>query len=298
MHISIAYVRFLLYLCHRMNSKRPVILLLALAFLMGAMPLRAEVVTLRSGKTVSGTILFQDEQVLVIKDDNGARFQYPMSDVLRVGSPQPAEEQAPNALEDRAANEPGTNLERTWGAHLPHTVIRIELQGGGAYQGADIYGGAYGIDLMIGSRRISRYPMLIGGAVGFHSLLFPKGSTGAAPQAGATASALSFVPIAVVLRAPFYEAKHAPEAGVSVGYGIGVAGGVTGGLYAALDLGWRYAYSQRGAFFFGLTTAFQQAQATSVEQVLGATTGTEPAYYVGQSHLNLLHFGAKMAIAF
>ena len=56
----------------------------------------AEVVRLKSGKTIEGTILFQNDEVIVIRDASGARFQYPKSEIEEEGEQD--KEQAPKGL--------------------------------------------------------------------------------------------------------------------------------------------------------------------------------------------------------
>ena len=44
----------------------------------------AEVVKLKSGATISGTVVFENEQVLIIKSADGSRYQYPKSEIEQV----------------------------------------------------------------------------------------------------------------------------------------------------------------------------------------------------------------------
>ncbi|MCI5682038.1 MAG: hypothetical protein MR293_08735, partial [Bacteroidales bacterium] len=58
---------------------------LPIAVLACAVCAQAEVLTLRTGAIVVGTIVFENEEVVVLKDASGARYQYPREDVLSVG---------------------------------------------------------------------------------------------------------------------------------------------------------------------------------------------------------------------
>ena len=44
----------------------------------------AETIVLRTGARVQGTIVFQNEEVVIIRNAEGARFQYPKADVLEI----------------------------------------------------------------------------------------------------------------------------------------------------------------------------------------------------------------------
>ena len=49
-------------------------------------PIFAEVVTLRSGQTVRGEIVLQNDEVVIIRTNNGMRHQYPTSEVVSIRS--------------------------------------------------------------------------------------------------------------------------------------------------------------------------------------------------------------------
>ena len=59
-----------------MKATRAFILFLSL---LCTIALRAEVLVLQSGAEVQGTIVFQNEEVVIIKTPSGARYQYAAS---------------------------------------------------------------------------------------------------------------------------------------------------------------------------------------------------------------------------
>ena len=63
-------------------SNRKYILLIGLLLL--SFTAMAEVVVLRSGQSVKGEIVLQNEDVVIIRSNNGMRYQYPMNEVLSI----------------------------------------------------------------------------------------------------------------------------------------------------------------------------------------------------------------------
>ena len=63
-------------------SNRKYILLIGLLLL--SFTAMAEVVVLRSGQSVKGEIMLQNEDVVIIRSNNGMRYQYPMNEVLSI----------------------------------------------------------------------------------------------------------------------------------------------------------------------------------------------------------------------
>ena len=58
-------------------KKLPLIVLLALL----ALCAHAETLLLHTGARVKGTIVFQNEEVVIIRNADGARFQYPRAEI-------------------------------------------------------------------------------------------------------------------------------------------------------------------------------------------------------------------------
>ena len=95
--IKFAYMQFFVYLCTPKMKRILNILLFAVLF---AVTAAAETVTLRSGKVITGTILIQNDEVVIIRDANGARHQYPAAEVLSVSSSDAREEEEHHAQPD------------------------------------------------------------------------------------------------------------------------------------------------------------------------------------------------------
>lgn len=226
----------------------------------------AETIVLRTGARVTGTILVQNDDVVIIRDAGGARFQYPRAEVQEILAveEQPVEEKVEEA-------EPEVKTTKRVSALL-------ELSGGAAINPNDAAGGAVGVDLIIGSHHIGNRHILIGGGLGYHGLFF-KGEK------------LHFLPIQAAFRMPFIEATHAPVFGLAIGYGIAMSKNYTGGLYAGIDFGYRYQINAKSALAVVVFAQFQQAKVNVVETIEGVE-------FTNKTGRNFVTPGIKLALYF
>lgn len=180
--------------------------------------MQAEVIRLKTGKVVEGDILLQNEHVVVLRDRSGAKYQYPMSEVERIGKPGDTEfADVPAAVETKPIAT--TSGERK-------AMFRFELAGGmGTIDKA--VGGSMSADMLVGSRRLAGRELMIGGGVGYHGYW-------------ADGRSMHFLPIQVAMRYTLLEQTHSPYIGVGIGYGVALSKDYVGGIYSGLDLGYRY----------------------------------------------------------
>lgn len=225
---------------------------------------RAETIVLHTGARVQGTIVFQNEEVVIVRDAEGARFQYPRADIQSILTEvEMQEEEAP--VEEEKIETP------------KKAQILLELAGGGAVNPGAQSGGAASVDLLVGTHHIGNKHIFIGAGLGYHGIFMGE--------------KYNFLPIQVALRMPVLEQKHAPVFGVSAGYGIGLSKDYRGGIYAALDFGYRYQFNPKSAFAITFNVQFQQAK-VAVTEVLD---GNEFTNYSGRS---LVMPGVKLALYF
>lgn len=224
----------------------------------------AETVILRTGARVKGTIVFQNEEVVIIRDTKGARFQYPRAEVEQILTDEVEEQEV---VEEEA-----------------HTVmpnkkaqIILELAGGPSLMPNTDLGGAMSVDLLVGSHHIGDRHLFIGGGLGYHGIFM--------------GNRFNFLPIQVALRMPFIEAKHAPTFGASLGYGIALSKSYLGGIYAGIDFGYRCQINPRSAITLSAFVQFQQAKAEQIESVDGNV-------FVNKTGVNILTPGLKFALYF
>ena len=195
----------------------------------------AETIVLHTGARVKGTIVFQNDEVVIVRDEAGARFQYLRTDVAEILSDNAEEAEQAEVVEDA---EIKTSKKAS---------ILLEVAGGAA-----------SIDLLVGSHHIGDRHLFIGGGLGYHGL-FIGGEK------------YNFMPVQAALRMPFMEQKHAPVFGASLGYAIALSKDYTGGIYAGLDLGYRCQLNEKTAVSVVFYTQFLQAQMPTVITIEGST---------------------------
>lgn len=230
--------------------------------------LSAEVIVMKSGKRYSGEIVFQNEEVVIIRDATGTRFQCPMQDVRSIGG-EPAE---PTEMVTKIAN---SDIQ----IPVKHVALSIEATGGAVTIPREQWGGLVSADFIIGSRRIANKSILLGGAVGYMGSFFSD-------------KTYSFIPIRFVARIPIMEAVHAPQVGFSIGYGIAAHKEYKGGLHAGIDVCYRYRMSEKSALLLGVNFLFQQASIAGSETIENETYSTD---LVGKGFVGI---GAKVGILF
>ena len=226
----------------------------------------AETLVLRTGARVKGNIVFQNEEVVIIRDAEGARFQYMRGDIEQVLAADPEEETLNAQTDEQTIATP------------KKVSIALELFGGAACIPNGITGGAAGADLLVGSHHIGSRHLFIGGGLGYRGMFFPE-------------DRYNFLPIQVALRMPFIEQKHAPFFGIALGYGIALSKDYLGGLYAGIDFGYRYQINEKSALALTAFVQFQQAKVHSVE-VAGE------AEFINYAYRHILLPGVKFAIYF
>ena len=240
------------------------ILSLICAFILCA---HAETLVLRTGARVRGEIVFQNDEVVILRDADGARFQYPRADVLEIL----ADESATSTSQDPEASTEEISTSKK-------ISILLELAGGVAVNPNEAAGGAFSVDLLVGTHHIADRHLFFGGGLGYHGLFFG-------------ADKFNFLPIQAAVRIPFTESKHAPVAGLAIGYGVALSKNYLGGLYASADMGYRYQINPHTAVAVVAFAQFQQAKIHLTE-----TMDSEPfVNYVGR---NFLMPGIKIALYF
>lgn len=214
-----------------------------------------------------GTIVFQNDDVVIVKNAEGARFQYPRADVQEI-----LKEDVPDV--DEKADEPEEEQLKT----SKRVSALLEIAGGPAIEPNDAVGGGVGVDLIIGSHHIGNRHILIGGGIGYHGLFFKGGK-------------MHFLPVQVALRIPIIEAKHAPVIGAALGYGIAMSKKYKGGIYAGIDFGYRYRINEKSAVAVVFFVQFQQAKVDVVETVEGVE-------FVNKTGREFVTPGLKLALYF
>lgn len=219
-------------------SLRSVFTLLVL--LMG-LSAQAEVVVLRTGAEIRGTIVFQNEDVVIIKDTSGARYQYPRADVQSVSAEKTGEKNEAN--DEFPEGAPKVNASKK-------LSVLLELAGGGATIPSELTGGSFEGGLAFGSHHIGAKHIFVGGGVSYRGI-YTQGTQ------------YAFLPIQFIARFPIVEQRHTPIVGFSAGYGVGLSKDYSGGLCAGVNVGYCYRINEKTALLVAADVQWQQARITT-----------------------------------
>ena len=249
--------------------------------------LQGEVLVLQSGKEIQGTIVFQNEEVVVIKTASGSRFQYPASEIKTIRAERKNADDTDNALNAQSPSEQAEAHETR-----KKVSVAVELAGGAAslLRDEDVYGNM-AADLLIGSHNLLNRGIFLGGSVGYLGALYTTTKIVQTPTAAVeqkAVAAYSFLPVAFAARIPLLQQKHAPMMGMQVGYGIALSKDYKGGLYAGLNIGYCCRISDRQRLYLAADCRFQQAFLATTEQI----TDTE-----GTAH-NYTHQAGRCAVCY
>ena len=229
------------------------------------------IILLRTGARVEGTIVFENEEVVIVKTAEG-RFQYPRSEILGIGS-----DDSERVKELRSEGVKSEELIDKREESKKVSAL-LELAGGAGVQPGEQAGGGASVDLLIGTHHIGKRHLFIGAGLGYHGLFLGKDS-------------YHFLPVQVALRMPLIEAKHAPVFGVALGYGAALNKQYKGGLYAGLDFGYRYRVNPKTSIAIVAFANFQQAEVKVEEEI-------EDMLFVHAVGRNLVMTGIKIGFYF
>ena len=264
-----AQMQIFTYLCRRFDTAMRKLFVFIVLFCVSLSCAHAETILLRTGARVKGTIVFQNEEVVIVRDAEGARFQYPRADVQEILSDEAEKNDSAQPSETTETQEITTSKKAS---------ILLEIAGGASVIPLQSAGGAVSADLLVGSHHIGDKHIFIGGGLGYHGVFL-------GPEK------YNFLPIQVALRMPMIEAKHAPVFGFGIGYGVALSKDYLGGIYAGVDLGYRCQLNPKTAIALVAFANFQQAQ-------VPVTTEIEGLPFTSKSGRNIVATGLKLALYF
>lgn len=239
-----------------------------IGLLLFTLSMSAEVVLMKSGKRYTGEIVFQNDEVVIIRDATGTRFQCPMAEVRSIGAQEIEETPMLTNIANSEVQIPTRKVS-----------LSIEAAGGAATLPKTGWGGYVTADFLIGTRRVMSKNILLGGAVGYTGVFLAD-------------KTFSFIPIQVVARIPIIDAQHAPQVNFSAGYGIATSKNYKGGLHAAIDICYRYQMTAKSAVLLGANVFFQQTSLSVIESY------PQGQYENPTAGRCLVGIGAKFAIVF
>lgn len=258
-----------LYLC---NMKHP---LLTLLLCLLPSLVWGETVVLKSGKTLSGQILVQNEEVLIIRDSSGARYQFPMQDIKSITSSA--------ATSTEKTVEASEEAQKATSSAEKKAALSIEVSGGGLYIDSQSQGGFAAADLIIGTRQLLGKSILLGGSIGYIGAFSRK-------------NRYNILPICLSMRVPLLEGKHAPMIGANIGYGVALSKAYLGGIHAGADVAYRYTMKNKSSLSIGLNVRFQQLT-TPVTDTIRFDEGTTDSF-THNAGRNIVAYGVKLGFIF
>ena len=269
-------------------------------FILCAIAVQADVVVLQSGKEIQGTILVQNEEVVIIKTASGSRFQYPIGEVKTIRKDASAN-QGDAVSNNSPAPQSGRGTgggEKTSPTSVKKVSVAIELAGGAASKPEDdkTYGNL-SANLLVGSHDLLNHGIFLGGSVGYLGALYTTTQTivtTTTPIVKTTTTAYSFLPIALAARIPLLQHKHAPMLGLQLGYGVALSKDYQGGLNAGLNIGYCYRISERQRLYIAADCQFQQAFINTTEHITDCEGLTHD--YTHPAGQCFIHYGIRLGI--
>lgn len=226
----------------------------------------AEVIVLRSGQKVKGDILFQNEEVMIIRKKDGSRYQFPASEILRV---------------ETNAQDEHDDMEKTASAVRVRKVdCYAAVDGGAAYLPYHGWGGTARLELMLGSHNLLGKRIFLGGSVGYQASVYADKN-------------YHWIPLQLVAQVPILreDKRWYPKVGVNVGYAFATNKEWGGGMCAGVNVGCGYDINQRSSLLLAVVAGWQQTRINTIETI----NGTAYQNYIGCSQL---HIGARVGIQF
>ena len=231
--------------------------------------LMAEVVVLHSGQRIKGEIILQNEEVVIIRSNNGMRYQYPRNEVVSIHTEDTTERKSKNSSSNHS--------------NPKSAALRVQAIGGALYVPYLGWGGSVGADLLVGAG-VMNGRVFIGGGIGYRAKIISE-------------LAYSFIPLQVYSSIVLSETRHAPLLGINLGYGFSTNRNTQGGICVGIDLGWHYTINAETGLTLGLNAEWQQTQTDVYQSICHPITHHEQ-FYINHMGLNFMTLGTKIAIHF
>ena len=235
-------LHFTPYTIYTLNKRLLYIVLLWIGLALSA---HAEVVLLRSGQIVKGEILLNNEEVVILRQKDGLRYQYPQTEVVSI------------TVEDQNT----TDLDTTAVVKPKLVDFCLSASGGVAFVPQQGVGGNTEVHAMVGSHNLLNRQIFLGGSVGYRGVFVGE-------------QTYSWIPLQLVLQFPIANSPspqaHRPLVGGSLGYALATNKEWGSGLCADIHVGWWYQVSERSSLSLAMKVQWQQS-AITIEETLPQT---------------------------
>ena len=244
----------------------------------------AELVVLRSGKTVKGEILLHNEEVVIIRQKDGSRFQFPMQEVLSISAELPPKRQS------------STN--RT--AEDKKVACHFAVAGGTAYT-PNGWGGYINPTVFVGTHTLRHLPIAVGGTIGYHGV-FAQGNTYSwiplqasihfSPTVNSQLSTVNSQLSTVNCQLSTVNCQLSTvNCQLSIGYACALSQDYTGGICAGMEIGWSHAIGNTSSILVAFNAQALQTRMHVTETVNGNS-------YHNFRGCTLVSLGMKLGIQF
>lgn len=223
---------------------RLIVILLLLWVALSAQSITKDKVTLKTGDVFIGNIVLQNDEIVMLTDLKGVRYQFPVAEIKSI-----------EKIEERAAGSDTMNVSSYKQAVQGNVCGLLELSG--AFGSADnrfSYRPMGQASLTFGSRQISGKSIFVGAGVGYLAVAESESQ-----------DLVSFVPLYVRLKSVFTQKETAPYAFVDAGYSFALNTEFKGGLYAKTGVGFQYNAMSKTSFYWGVFAEVQGFSARLTE---------------------------------
>ncbi|MBR1631972.1 MAG: hypothetical protein IJ680_08955 [Paludibacteraceae bacterium] len=226
------------------------LLLLSIPLTLNASDVR---ILLHGGSVVQGQIVVQTDDVIIVQDHQGRRYQFLRNQVEDITEVQA---EAVSIADTSQAQPSNVVLYVQASAALCHTVVRPTSP-------------AFGVDLMVGHNDLLHRRIFVGGGIGYENIILGESSN------------WQMLRLLAAARMPLFTTPSPPFAGLQAGYGWAVGSRphqVSGGVTAAFDLGWQWRFSQRSSLYVSIFCDMQQYQSNKAETSIDQNVYTYSAH--------------------
>lgn len=224
----------------------------------------AETIVLRSGQSIQGEIILQNEEIIIIKTKEGIRYQYPISEIQTI---------------QQDSQTSNTNPTPLTAEQSPKKVaIRAQAYGGAVYTPQRNWGGQIGLDLQIGTKAIKDFPIFVGGSIGYNAKLYAD-------------QTYSYIPLQVVVSSPLTTHTHAPHIAMNLGYGFSTHKDINGGICIGTSAGWQYKFKPNATLILSAYVQWQQTQMDITETI-------NDTDYINKVGCNFVALGTVVTLQF
>ena len=217
-------------------------------FVAGICSLQAEVVVLRTGQTVKGELLLNNDEVVILRKKDGTRFQYPKAEVVTIRMDK----------EEVVVQEDSVVLHRE-----KKVALRMNLSMGAAFLPANNLYAPWATDVQVhaavGTHNLLKTNVFLGGSVGYHMVVNKRVT-------------YEWIPIQMTCTYPItvsHSSAHRPLVGCSLGYAIALDKDYAGGICGGIDVGWWYKLGESSSMSIALAAQWQQTKVWIVETING-----------------------------